>query len=135
MARPLKKADGNGRTCRGRFPATIPLSYPRSLCEAADRRDLFSNVLAGEGGYGLLNREARMLVPTTKGDVEIIIPEKEWRAIVAAQAQALIERLKAAGVEAPALRSPRQKREARPRGLSGSAITAARSAFPPVPAD
>jgi rRNA-processing protein FCF1 len=35
-------------------------------------------------------------------------PEKEWRAIVAAQAQALIERLKAAGVEAPALRSPRQ---------------------------
>jgi hypothetical protein len=64
-----------GAPAGGRFPATIPLSHLRSLCEAADRRDLFSNVLAGEGGYGLLNREARMLVPTTKGDVEIIIPE------------------------------------------------------------
>ena len=65
-----------GAPAGGRFPATIPLSHLRSLCEAADRRDLFSNVLAGEGGYGLLNREARMLVPTTKGDVEIITQRK-----------------------------------------------------------
>jgi hypothetical protein len=86
----------------GRFGTGVSLSELHGLHDAAERLDLFSKILAGKSGCRILNGgEAKIVVQTTLGDVEIILQENEWRAIATARAQTLRGRLEAAGVEAP----------------------------------